>query len=165
MYRGGVTAVGPDWLELGAGWQGSVTTDRAGRPIVRENGDTNRPKRISTVGTIPGGDPNGVGQAYTHWLPDLKVGDIVFVRTHEGRNGDEWTTEVRIARRPGGKIPPLRISEPDPTWHPSNQAEQDWEEKGTPIPSKYLDKNGRAPWTNPPYPPVAPLPRAVALKP
>ena len=43
--------------------------------------------------------------------------------------------------------------------HLRNQAYQDWEEKGIPIPRKYLDPDGRAPWTNPPYPPVAPQPR------
>src|SRR5688572_14161708 len=90
--------------------------------------------------------------------------------------------------------------ERDTEWHRVMQMEQDWEEKGIPIPAKHLIhgpvgtvclvaqagglcsfrrtglrpvppnpkrtlptgpcmRDGRYPWTNPPYPPVAPEPR------
>jgi hypothetical protein len=95
-------------------------------------------------------------------LTDLQVGDVVYVYTEFNRGGDEWTTEIVISRRPGGRIPPQSLTD----WgSPSlaqeqNQAEQDWEERGIPIPQRFLS-SGRAPWTNPPYPPVAPEPREV----
>jgi hypothetical protein len=167
-YRGVVMAVGVDWLELGAGWTGSVEIDPTGRQIVRRNGDDKKPKRISAVGTRPGGNPRGEGEPETHRVSDLKVGDIVSIDTHAARDGEEWTTQIWIQRRPGGKIPP-HFGDPlagtiDAT-HLRDQAEQDWEEKGVPIPRRYLNPQGRAPWTNPPYPPVAPQPRPAPARP
>lgn len=162
-YRGVITALGSDWLEIGAGWQGSVETDhKTNRSWVRENGDTKKIKRISTAGTKPGGDRKGVGDDFTYWLSDLNIGDTVSIASCES-NGDEWTTQFTIQRRPGGIIPPIRGEQlglgAKPTYHLSYQAEQDWEEKGIPIPKAYLDKDGRNIWTNPPYPPAAPMPR------
>jgi hypothetical protein len=153
-YRGVVSAVDPQWLELGPGWEG-VT----GR---RKQLDHNNPKRISALGTKPGGDPNGEGTYPTHRVSDLKVGDIVVVEPDISRGGEEWATVITIERRPGGKIPPMegdRLVGTPRARHMQNQAYQDWEEKGIPILGTYLDPDGRAPWTNPPYPPVAPQPR------
>jgi hypothetical protein len=160
-YRGVVTATGPDWVELGPGWTGTQD-DRK-----QEQADNKKPKRISAARTPAGGDPEGAEdvitafQGNTHLVADLEVGDVVDVITHSAPDGEEWTAAIIIFRRPGGKIPPMpadaagfRSGTPE-----RNQAEQDWEEKGIPIPKKFLNPQGRAPWTNPPYPPVAPAPR------
>jgi hypothetical protein len=157
-YRGVVTDVGPDWLALGAGWEGETAR--------KKQQDHKKPKRISAAGTRPGGNPDGEGEQRTHLVTDLKVGDVVTVQADFSRGGEEWTSEIIIQRRPGGKIPPqwgdpFVKTDPHLAFHLQQQAEQDWEEKGVPIPKKYLDTWGRAPWTNPPYPPVAPMPREV----
>ena len=156
MYGGKVTSVGPDWVELGGGWEGWK--------VDQERQDTTRPKRISAAGTFPAGVRNGPGESWnTHWLADVRVGDRVGVFVGRLRDGREWMTAIHIERRPGGIIPQMP---PDHLgWRPSPpgdyQAEQDWEEKGIPIPKEHLRSDGRAPWTNPPYPPVAPQPRPV----
>lgn len=164
-YSGKVSAVGPDWVEIGPGWEG---VRRNGKPLWDEN-DSKKPKRISVAGTWVGGAPAELTDRECHWLTDVKLGDIVQVMTavsDEGKEwGKEWGKEIRIHRRPGGKIP---LSHPYPgdalaVLRPREseqyQAEQDWEEKGIPIPRYYLNKDGRYPHTNPPYPPVAPMPR------
>lgn len=154
-YRGVVAAVGTDWFELGAGWIGE--THR------KMQQDHKKPQRISTTGTTPGGNPEGEGEQQTHRVSDLKVGDVVRIKVDFSRAGDNWTRELIIERRPGGKIPPqfgdpFAETHPHLAFHLQDQAYQDWEEKGVPIPVRYLT-DGRAPWTNPPYPPVAPQPR------
>jgi hypothetical protein len=124
--------------------------------------ESEKPKRISATGTRPSGDPKAPGRADTYRVCDVKVGDVVSLDTAITFDGEERLTRISILRRPKGKIPP----EPGELFpdrlgvHLQNQAYQDWEEKGVPIPKKYLSK-GRAPWTNPPYPPVAPMPRAA----
>jgi hypothetical protein len=160
-YLGVVTAVGRDWIELAPGWKARV--------LDRESADKANPKRLSAAGTKLGGDPNGpegwLGDG--HLLTDVQVGDRVMVYVGVLKDGAEWALELHIERRPGGKIPPMppnqfghRLPLPE-----EYQAYQDWEEKGVPIPKKYLDPHGRAPWTNPPYPPVAPLPRPAPARP
>lgn len=152
-YGGVVAAVGPDWFELGPGWEGETARKR---PL-----DNSKPLRLSAAGTTAMGDPRGEGRPTSHLVTDLKAGDKVSVQSCISRGGEEWVSEVQIRRRPGGKIPPYFR---DPflgtqyAGHLRNQAYQDWEEKGVPIPARYLS-DGRAPWTNPPYPPAAPLPR------
>ncbi len=169
-YSGVVSAVGPDWVELATGWRGSVVEQPStGRRWVRENGDSTKPKRISAAGTRPGGDPDGEGEETTHLVRDLQVGDVVFIRSYSDRAGEEWIVEIQIERRWGGKIPRMSgdpFPERDTETHLRNQAEQDWEEKGIPIPDRFLDPWGQAPWTNPPYlPPMrAPMPREVKPK-
>lgn len=158
-YRGQVTAVGPGWVELGIGWQGE---SRRGKKH-----DPQKPVRLSTLGTKPGGNPDGEGEKLTHLASDLRVGDTVNIDVNFDKDGDEWTTEIRILRCPGRKIPPMSgdpfIGTED-AFHLRDQAEQDWEEKGIPIPKRYLNSEGRAPWTTPPYPLVAPMPREVKAK-
>jgi hypothetical protein len=158
-YSGRVGDVGREWVELAPGWT-------AWGPEVNQK-TNDKPKRVSAAGTAPGGDPEVGGGTLllggTHLLTDVKVGDVLEVELGVTRDGREWATAVSILRRPGGKIPPMV---PDqfgdrPDVPERNQAYQDWEEKGTPIPAKFLKPDGRAPWTNPPYPPVAPMPRTA----
>jgi len=46
---------------------------------------------------------------------------------------------VCIYRRPGGRVPPAPDESPDQAyrWHERMNADQDLEEKGIPLPSKY----------------------------
>ena len=168
FYRGVVSAIGVDWVELGAGWTGARRFDSMGRDITKKRHDETKSLRITAEGTIPGGNPKGDGLFLsTYRLSDLKIGDVVSIET--GINTDtkeEWTIEIWLYRRPGGIIPPRpgEVRSDLNGWHMRMQAEQDWEEKGIPIPAQFLS-DGRAPWTNPPYPPVAPLPREVPQKP
>jgi len=160
-YGGTVTAVGKDWVELGIGWRGSQTIDSQGFDISPKY-DTSKPKRIGTPGTIPGGAKDGAGRRETYRLADLKLGDKVQIATGEDDQG-VWTQEIRILRRPGGKVPPNpgdEFATENEGSHMRMRAYQDWEEKGIPIPKNYLGADGRCN-TDPPYPPVAPPPRPI----
>jgi hypothetical protein len=166
-YTGVVAAVGPDWVELKAGW----TLWLMGKQEpTKEQQDNTKQRRISAAGTRPAGDPEGPDVLETHLLTDLQIGDRVEVFAAILKDGREWATEIHIIRRPGGKIPPMQTDGPFADKRPSTkhleyQAYQDWEEKGIRIPRKHLGADGRVPWTNPPYPPVAPQPRPVAVRP
>jgi hypothetical protein len=154
-YEGCVTAVGPHWVELKAGWSGSEND------AINWLGQNKSAKRFSAIGTISGGNPKGDGKDETYGLKDLKIGDVIRLRTGISRDkSDEWTTQILLRRRPGGKVPPLpgTVDGVDGIWHKRMQAEQDWEEKGTPIPNQFLS-DGRNTSTKPPYPPTAPPPR------
>lgn len=159
---GVVKQLGPGWLELDAGWSAPRTE---GKP---PDYDNSKPVRLSAVGTTPGGDLGGVGRECTHRLADLRPKDYVSIEAGLTKEGQLYCLEITIIRRPGGTIPRWsgeRFREHPAERHFQNQAEQDWEEKGIPIPKLYLDPQGRAPWTNPPYPPVAPQPRPAPAKP
>lgn len=163
-YLGKIQAIGADWVELAPGWEG---VQKKGKKTWREE-DSKKPKRLSTVGTFAGGDPQGARRFETYRLSDLKTGDVVDIDTGITRDGEEFCLEIIIMRRPGGKIPRLpeeKLPERVAERHLRNQSEQDWEEKGIPIPPRFLNPEGRAPWTKPPYPPVAPEPRAAKPKP
>jgi hypothetical protein len=178
-YCGTVSAVHQDWIELAVGWEQPSAESRVrgwdGDTIIRrEPYDNSKPKRISVVRTRPGGDPNSEPflpaciPEVTHLVTDLLVGDRVGISTGVTPEGHEWALQLTISRRPGGRIPPF-YGDPNlgtvDAAHLGDQAFQDWEEKGIPIPAKYLPKDGRNPWTNPPYPPVAPMPRSAPAKP
>lgn len=165
-FRGVVTAVGDDWIELAPGWEGKWA-------IRVRPGTNKKPARIDAAGTIVGGDANGEPvRGPTHLVSDVKVGDTVFARTVVDFGGEEWCEYLEIHRRPGGTIPGLQNDLPnyvdprgiDRRTHVKFQAYQDWEEKGVPIPARFLNAEGRTPtgaWVNPPYPPIAPQPREV----
>lgn len=156
-YRGIVSALGSNWVELGVGW----TSPKRGPHLKQRNDDPNLPKRLLAAGAMVGGDPRELTEP-TYRLIDLKVADVVYIITAVDRAGTEYCLMIVLKRRPGGKIPkfPFQLTQEDELClHVRNQAEQDWEEKGIPIPKRFLDMDGRAPWTNPPYPPVAPHPR------
>lgn len=158
-FRGIVRDIGGDWVELAAGWKRVSAQDEIENPKDK----TKEPKRISAAGTTVGGDQDGVGYA-TYRLADLKAGDQLFLFTAVSRDGEEFTVQIVIERRPGGRIPRLPggpFPEVEGERHHLYQAHQDWEEKGIPIPARYLPPSGRVPWVNPPYPPVAPPPREV----
>src|SRR5262249_23182118 len=143
-YTGVVTDIGPDWFQLAPGWEG-CREKATGKP----DWDvklSEKPKRLSTWGTIAGGDPDGEASMFvgTDMLTDLKVGDGVRIWFHGDRQ-EEWPVGIEILRRPSGRIPPMRNDSPlrKETGIPQrfveeNQAYQDWEEKGTQIPERFL---------------------------
>jgi hypothetical protein len=107
----------------------------------------------------PGGHVNG-----SVYLPkDVRVGDRVAIMYADDGTRVECY-EISILRRPGGRVPPGYVSGFFLQHHERMQAYQDWEEKGVAIPEKYRDK-GRLDFLDPPYPPVAPMPREVPRKP
>src|SRR5436309_1297146 len=62
-YAGVVKALGADWVELGAGWKGGPGWDSARNEWKKEReNDSQKPKRISTAGTLAGGDLNGTSR-------------------------------------------------------------------------------------------------------
>ncbi|MBA4064457.1 MAG: hypothetical protein C0501_12235 [Isosphaera sp.] len=148
FYVGPVKALGRDWVDLGPGWEGSQSDKR---PVQKD--DTTTPLRLSAAGPIVAGELKIV----SYRLIDLKVGDIVLIDSGICPKGELYCMAIDIVRRPGGKIPPVPGQALE--LHLRNQAQQDWEEKGIPIPARYLDHDGRCRLTNPPYPPVAPQPR------
>ncbi len=172
-YRGRVAAVDLDWVELAVGWEwvDSVEYEWGTKNVLRRKVyDNSKPKRFSVVRTRPGGNhdcepflPASVYEG-THRVVDLLVGDVVSISTGVTREGEEWPIQLLILRRLGRQIPPLHgdpnLGSPSAA-HLALQAEQDWEEKGIPIPAKYLNKDGRYPSTKPPYPPEAPMPRVA----
>lgn len=154
-YRGMVSALGDDWFELAPGWE-SRYADAPPR-------DESQSVRFSVAGTLPGGDLEAEpGFRSTHLLTDLRVGDLVVVSVGRTKAGEEWATGVAIRRRPGGRIPLYSTHVPQNSPHEAvrDQAEQDWEEKGIPITERTHPL--RRADTDPPYPPVAPMPRSAA---
>lgn len=86
-----------------------------------------------------GGFSKALGAPYSYRWSDVKVGDRVDIR-FERVDGKFQCTEIAIRRRPGGQVPPApgeKPGEPEP-WHEYAQALQDREEKGIPLPAKYL---------------------------
>ncbi len=173
-YRGTLSAIGPDWIELAVGWkQGDAEEWDQNRETLHRSKvyDNSAPKRVTTANTRPAGNldcepflPVSI-PAETHLISDLLIGDVVVVSTGITREGHEWVLQLAVARRQGREIPPLHgKSTFGYPLHLQFQAEQNWEEKGVPISKQFLDGRGRA-RTNPPYPPVAPLPRPATPKP
>jgi hypothetical protein len=92
----------------------------------------------------------------TYRLADVRVGDVVIIASRR-ENGIAVCKTIRIMRRPGGQIPPTPVEPPDPRHkhHEMRQAEQDLEEKGIPIPDRFLP-----PWELAVRPAkIAPMPR------
>lgn len=156
-YSGVVTAIDEEGFELRAGWRAS----EIGGVARRQLDNTETPIRIWTTNTILGVDLREQHRMSPYSSADLRVGDHVSIKTIGNVGGEAFAMQIEITRRPGGHLPPWSNNQfPDHGVHLQFQAYQDWEEKGMPIPAKYLDRDGRAP-TNPPYPPEAPMPRPV----
>lgn len=155
-YVGTVSAVGSDWLELDIGWTGPESTK-----AIWSKQNT-KPKKLSGAGTKTGGNPEGRGERISYRIRDLKVHDRVSVwMSMPEKESEEWIAEIKLHRRPCGKIPPVPgepFADLDGT-HLRMQAEQDWEEKGVPIPTHFRDRFGRVLSVDPPFPPIAPQPR------
>jgi hypothetical protein len=87
----------------------------------------------------------GIGEplhALAYRLIDLQRGDRVFVKYDRVRGLDTCTT-LAIQRRPGGRVPP-NPGEPvnrRNRYHDFANAKQDFEEKGIPIPQRFIVPN------------------------
>jgi hypothetical protein len=161
-YYGYVGAIGPEWVELRAGWMGTNPEQVAPRDKEPE-----QPKRLTVSGVLLGGDREALNKHGCHGLPDIALADGLFIISGLTPEKEERCLYIFIERRPSGKVP-MRVWEPFPEngSHRRAQAEQDaeeaWDEKGIPIPQEHLDVLGRSLWSKTPYPPVSPMPRPAA---
>jgi hypothetical protein len=129
LFRGTVVATGHRSLTVdGTGEEGWINTRRIkGR------------KHLTAWGPLSWGLP--VTETFrSHLLAQVQLGDRVAAVT--GRiDGRLVVISVRIERRPGGKIPVFPNSNPHPKgWklHEWLQAQQDFEERSSPIPKKFI---------------------------
>jgi hypothetical protein len=129
------------------------------------------PKRFPAAGKLAGQQPIEPEQGSGYVLSDVRVGDLVSIRyyTSHRRGILEVCLEVKIWRRPGGKIPPWPgdgdplTNERGTRFHQRMQAYQDWEEKGIPIPEKF--RPVPTGMLAVPFPPEAPMPRPAGPRP
>lgn len=114
------------------------------------------PQELKLRGLLAEGDAPTRGESVSYRTTDVRVGDRVVVTRNPTREGVWYCSHVAILRRPGGKVPEAPHDADSKyhgyKWHEYCQAHQDFEEKGTPIPAKFLpgykDK-------------IAPMPREV----
>lgn len=99
-------------------------------------------KELSEAKIPPG---CGIGPTDNLYLPgDVRVGDKVSIDYSEDKQGGVLCYQISIMRRPGGRVPPgygVFTLPPIIRHHEEANAYQDWEEKGIPIPDKFL-----SPW-------------------
>jgi hypothetical protein len=98
------------------------------------------PRKFRVSEALAAGRYGGQSESQAYRLTDVRVGDEVDLEL-ERLDGVWECTSIRIRRRPGGRIPPSReatsIQFPELAWHERMNAEQDWEEKGIPVPNKF----------------------------
>jgi hypothetical protein len=97
------------------------------------------------------------GPEWSYGIADVKVGDRVQLYSHKRPDGTDCCDNIRVTGRPGGKIPPAPGEPEDKQpyrYHERAQAYQDFAEKGTPIPDKFLPESERK---------TAPMPREVKV--
>jgi hypothetical protein len=97
----------------------------------------------------------GRGAEWSYGIADVRVGDWVELCHHTRPNGIDCCDNIRITRRPGGKIPPApgeKEGNKPYRYHEKAQAHQDFLEKGMPIPDKFLPESQRK---------IAPMPHEV----
>ena len=148
---------GADWLLRGPDYRGTVTavTDRtiaiahqgtqiqwynaAGQKIGGEVIPPQPPLTFHADKVFADrGFSKALGAPYSYRWSDVKIGDRVDIR-FERVDGKFQCTAIAIRRRPGGRIPPGHVPDlRDPPYHEYAQALQDFEEKGIPLPAKYL---------------------------
>lgn len=101
--------------------------------------------------------------SYSYLISDVRVGDFVALE-YKVVEDRFFIHAISIIRRPKGRVPPAPGEQEFPILktyvrhHERMNAEQDWEEKGIPIPEKIRKR--ASPWLWEPYPPQAPPPRS-----
>lgn len=94
--------------------------------------------------------------AALHNFTDVKIEDKVVIDLRRTKGVDTcWA--IGIHRRPGGRIPPGQDEFLAIRHHERLQAYQDWEEKGIPIPDRFIPVPPGM--LSVPFPEVAPRPR------
>jgi hypothetical protein len=96
--------------------------------------DNTQPPREFVFSEILRPRPGGVGRPIVgHQIADLRMGDVVEISCQRSR-GVYVCTDIKIHRRPGGRVPPTvadaRLSQ-ERRWDNARNAEQDREEKAT----------------------------------
>lgn len=128
--------------------------------IIRES---DQPARSFTFSQelAAGGAPEGLWAADSYRVRDVKVGDRIAIRYLAGDK--EVCTQIRIVERPGGRVPASPGDAGDAQgikYHERQNAENDWQYEGIPIPDRFLSPRElearRAK--------LAPPPRAIELR-
>jgi hypothetical protein len=150
---GTVTQIGPDSITIS--FHATVETEVNLDPDGRAVSFTDRlipaapPETFKFAQSLIDGKPGKCfGESFSYRITDVQVGDHVMIG-RSSLNGVDYCHMICIYRRPGGKIPPA----PDDKkgkyvhrkyqWHEYYQARQDFEEKGIPIPDKFLPESER----------------------
>lgn len=117
------------------GIKGSVVKCDASSLVVLPPDGKKREFRVG-VGLSAGGVP-GTAPYYAYRMSDLKDGDLVEV-LYNSRAGGDVAECLCIRRRPNGRVPPAPGDKATLLpFHERMNAQQDFEEKGIPIPEKF----------------------------
>ena len=132
-----------------------IFTTPDGRSTVFRRSDEPLRSFDVTDGLASGGYETDARPWDTYPLSEVRVGDEVRLRICQFPKKYNVCCGISIERRPGGRVPPAPGEDPDTRikHHEWMQAEQDWEEKGIPLPYKYHQGG--------PWPQLAPPPREV----
>lgn len=128
-YWGTVTALTPDSITI----QGQGDAPQGGKRV-----PINGVQTFGLSDTLrSGGFLNALNlRRYSYRLADVAVGDRVLIR-YDRVGGDDYCWGICIERRPGGRVPPAQRDLPGGRpWHEVMNAQQDFEEKGIPLPSR-----------------------------
>ena len=112
----------------------------------------------------------GRGTLETYRITDVRIGDEIEMSVQDNLFADPVCDAILICARPGGKVPPspgeaeFRKDHPSsrPLWHERRNAQQDWEERGIPLPYEFHPGGSKGFPIHPgeSWPQLAPPPRA-----
>lgn len=117
----------------------TITDAKGNETVIRERDQTPRTFKFSPQ--LAAGKPQHLSACNNYRPVDVKVGDYVGT-TFDRLGGEEICSEIRIFRRPGGLVPPVPNDPGDRRgnkYHERQNAENDWLDKGIPIPDRFLD--------------------------
>lgn len=160
--QAGMTEMRPRYSVVTAITRDSITVQVQGQPPRRFT--VSKALASGGIPTDPrpkhgrgGGQTGSAGDMYR--LTDVKIGDWVIL-TYSRVGGVENCDHIRIAKRPGGLVPPSPVREwfesHIPPYHERMNAHWDLEDRGIAYPDKFGHMRQF---------PVAPLPREVPAKP
>jgi hypothetical protein len=161
---GFVTAIGEDSITIrpGESKETAIRFDAAGRVAAEVTTviPARPPIKIALSKTLMDGEA-GMPAPHSYGIKDVKVGDRVVIDLSR-KHGVTTCVAICIQRRSGGRVPPAPGERPgNPTpWHERCNAEQDFEEKGIPLPEKFKPGSEKTP-----EPPGIPFPRTPDSKP
>jgi hypothetical protein len=100
------------------------------------------PQELKLRGSLAEGQLPERTESVSYRITDVRIGDRVVVNRSSTREGLWFCDHIMILRRPGGKVPEAPHDTDSKSrgyaWHEHCQAHQDFEEKGIPIPDKFL---------------------------
>lgn len=162
-YGGTVTAVGTDSITIvSPGWKEiRCANDRSPHDVVTKVVPPQPPKTFPVSANLAaGGYCNFRGASHSYRLSDVRVGDGVSIE-YMRVDGVDICQRICISGRPGGRVPiapgeRLDLPLTQYQWHRRCNAEQDWKERGIPLPDEYHPGGklpGRAPMPHDPSKP------------